>query len=143
MVQFVDFGARIIREVHEVYNSASGFTDKHQELLISAHGLKNNADVLSSNTLWEETSSVNQQYLKSLLNACHTLADKLITVIEDLKVEASERAWIKKLTTLRQGVRAASRKSAINDLVKRMQLLRDTLNSRLLAMLRYAPGPYD
>jgi hypothetical protein len=135
IIQFVDFSARLVTSVQKIYLSDSGFTDEPIELIALAHDLKGKAEFLINDVSLSQMDPVDQQSSRILTSTCNTLADKLISVLDDLKVEgpaSSHRKWI----SFRNSVRAAARRKKIADLVSRMTLLRNALNGHLLVMLR-------
>jgi hypothetical protein len=130
IVQFVDFSIKVVDRISKVYRSSTGLTDEDLELLTSAQTLKHDAQALSHSPLLDNADATNQKSLRELTAACDELSDDLINQLNDLRVREPSR----KRARILQGIRAASRKSTVHDLVSRMSRLRDTLNTHLIVM---------
>jgi len=138
VVQFVQFSGSLISRAVELYRSSTGLLAQHEELLASAHSLKQNARGLVGSGSGSLTAgfgaSEDDISLYNLTALCDELADKLIALLDDLKPKPGRnRKW----EAARQIVRSAYRDSAVNELVERMRQLRDALNTHLLIALIY------
>ena len=136
IVQFVEFSGKVVGRVVQLCNLSSGLIKEYIEVSVSARSLKQTATALSKDFAHNTTGLSKQkrhQELRELVEACESLADDLIRTIEDLKLDPKNRKW----SILRQASRGVSRKTVVHELVMRMGMLRDALNSHLLETLRY------
>ncbi|KAJ4304927.1 hypothetical protein N0V90_000455 [Kalmusia sp. IMI 367209] len=135
LVQFVDFGTRVSGRIYELYNSASGFAANQSEVVDMAARLRQLADRLSQATSTVEEGAspiVDKKSYMSLLFLCRSTAQDLMDIVEDLKVDKSQRLW----SSIRQGFRATRKREQIEQLINRVKTLQDSLNSYLLALLQ-------
>jgi hypothetical protein len=135
VVQFVDYGTKLTSYIVELYNSTSGIAVDNAEILSLTHHFKQLAEGLSNIAPKGEGEAnvvVDRASFQSLLLLCKSTATELIAVLDDLKVDKSNKLW----SSIRQGFRSSRKKDDIVKLVNRIESLRGPLNSYLLALLQ-------
>ncbi|MCJ1381965.1 hypothetical protein MMC17_005077 [Xylographa soralifera] len=134
VVQFVDFGNKLIKEGSELYHSASGALSVNAELENITVNLKAVTKKLETpsptNTRSTETTKETEA-LRSLAESCSEAADELLKVLEDLKVKGANRQW----QSFRQALRSSHKKDQIRKIEKKLDKLQQMLNTRLIAMM--------
>ncbi|KAF2183956.1 hypothetical protein K469DRAFT_634657 [Zopfia rhizophila CBS 207.26] len=134
IVQFVEFGARLLSEANEVYHSTTGLTNEHVELQDIAENLKQMVNRL--NTPYHDLSrkSLSSFHpagveINGIASSAKTVADDLIAVIQKLKVnDASKRGW----RSFRQALSTLWNKDKIENLQKRLDALRNQLSAHTI-----------
>lgn len=87
IVQFVDFGGRIISKTYELYNSAEGASEENSDALITTSHLSSYLDQLATPIGPQVNALSNhEQKVEDLRRRCHLLAQELSTKIESLTV---------------------------------------------------------
>lgn len=137
IIQFVDFGSKIIVTGHDAYRSSSGTTQEHadmEELTASLYKFQDKFATPGSSGD-AATRSVDQRSLDELARKCSHAAGDILILLEDLKVKetGSLRTW----DSLRQACRSVWKKERIQDLEKSLDKISGQINSRLLYMIRY------
>lgn len=134
VVQFIDFGSKLISESHDIYKSASGSSTGNIELELIytdlnelTNGLQN--PVLSS----RQSLSADEAALSQLASSCYTVATELLTVVNALKVDKNNnhRKW----RSFRQAIKSVWKQSDIDSLQRRLVDFRAQLTLRLVAIL--------
>ncbi|MCJ1397597.1 hypothetical protein MMC11_000792 [Xylographa trunciseda] len=134
VVQFVDFGSKLIKEGSELYHSAGGALTVNAELEKITVDLKQLTNKLETPPLPGTTSTENtkeNEALRNLAGSCSKAAEELLEVLEDLKVKGTNRQW----QSLRQALRTSHKKDKIRGIEKKLDKLQKMLNTRLIAMM--------
>lgn len=132
VVQFIDFGTKLISESHEIYKSTTGTSTGMVELETIYTDLNNFAKGLqtpdhSSNRTPEDES------LRQLAASCLTVADELLAIVSALKVDA--KSHHRKWRSVRHAIKVTWKQGDIDNLQKRLADFRGQLTIRLLAIL--------
>ncbi|MCJ1396255.1 hypothetical protein MMC18_009144 [Xylographa bjoerkii] len=133
VVQFVDFGSKLIKEGSELYHSAGGALSVNAELEKITLDLKEvtkKLETASPGTKSTENTKESKA-LRSLAKSCSEAADELLEVLEDLKVKGTNRQW----QSLRQALRTSHKKDKIREIEKKLDKLQKMLNTQLIAMM--------
>lgn len=142
IIQFVDFGSKIIVTGHEAYRSTTGTTQEHANLEDLISRLYQFQDTLATPITSHdfETRSANQRSLEELARKCSFAAGDILILLEDLKVKetGSLRTW----DSLRQACRSVWKQDRIQNLGKLLEKISGQVNSRLLYMVRYVERCY-
>ncbi len=141
VIQFVDFGLRLLSEAHEIYQSPSGTTTGIIEIESIYQDLSNLSSRLKVSAVSpSKPSGISQeeQALLDLAGSCQRLADDLLATVKDLRVDdGPNRKW----RSFRQGLKTLWKNEMIDAVQKRLDNFRKQLSLQLLAILRSeAPG---
>jgi hypothetical protein len=135
VVQFVDFGTKIVKSSREIYKSISGSLPANEELDLVLTDLSLMVEKLRHPPPSIGTSAKDaedQKALVTLCDACLVIARDLQKGLNDLKVSGKHR----KLESLKQGLRSAWTEGKRRELVERLELLKDEMTTNILVDLR-------
>jgi hypothetical protein len=147
IVQFVDFGTKLIVESRSLYKSTTGISSVNQELdfvLGEVHriiaALRRPLTQVQSPSptlnLAQEGSSQDEQLSNDFAKICHEcekLAEELQKRIEGLRVKRKFRVW----STFQQALKSAWSKEELAELKGRLAFISEVLNTRILVSIRY------
>ena len=138
IVQFVDFGAKILSTSRELHQSESGATVKNLEIEAMTLHLTGLVGQLSKHSL-DSTSfqrrkeqSPAEKSLRGLAEICESIARELIKTLGSIKKEKSGHAWI----SVYQALRSVWAGDRIDSLRSRLVSIRDEISFHLLSALR-------
>ena len=139
IIQFVDFGTKVLAKGHELYKSTAGASIDHTELETIAKDLQEINDRLRQRKDSQETQSKtatdSEVALRKLSEQCSGVAEELIGALEKLKVQGtSNRRW----KSFRQALKGLMKKEELDAITIRLQHFRDELNLHILVSMRYA-----
>jgi hypothetical protein len=145
IVQFVDFGLKVVSESRQRYRSATGALPENLTLEIVVADLSTISESLASHASEQPGVRTRQTWnqgredkaLRELAARCKELADELLDILEDLKVKGPHRRW----ESCRQAFRSMVKRERIRDMEKRLEQIRAQLNIRLAAMMEYVAVP--
>ncbi|KAL8842262.1 MAG: hypothetical protein Q9170_000588 [Blastenia crenularia] len=130
IVQFVDFSIKIVSQIQEIYQSASGATRENVTISEITEDIK----VLNHN-IWSNTNPLQLQAsemaLQRLAESCETEADALLLVLAELKVPPDASHWL----SFKKAIKGARQKGKVQELETRLGKLQKQANSRLLYMM--------
>jgi hypothetical protein len=143
IVQFVDFGTKLLSQATELYKSPVGTLRSNNELELVTTDLRGLITKLrqsySSKNDAESSSSEDVQQRRSFEKLCDeaaTLAEELIVRLNKLKVkDGRQRIW----RSLKEAVETAWSKNEVADMKRRLLSFREALETRVLFSIRYAP----
>jgi hypothetical protein len=124
IVQFVDFGAKLLSDTRELYKSSDGCLIEHGEVAKVTTDLKELSLGLKAHRCRE---------LQELSKTCCKLADELLTLLSRIEVPGANRSRSK---SFHQATRVLRNKDNLRDLEKRLDRIREHLGVRLLAVMR-------
>jgi hypothetical protein len=144
IVQFVDFGTKLLSQATELYKSPVGTLRSNNELELVTTDLRglitklrqsfknsteNDAERSPSEDVQQRTS------FETLCNEAATLAEELIVRLNKLKVkDGKQRIW----RSLKEAVETAWSKNEVADMKRRLLSFREALETRVLFSIRYA-----
>lgn len=128
IVQFVDFSHRLLSESKAIYNSATGASADNDVIETVASDL----DLLNAKLTAPSAAGAIPESMRSLASQCKDVARELLDVLEKIKVKGSHRKW----KSFVQALRSVWRKDEIEELVRRMERLRNEMHYRLQIMMR-------
>lgn len=141
IIQFVDFGSKLLSGSIELYRSSHGCLETHQELELVTSNLKSVAIKIRQASPFPEgevgrpLSHEDQHQEDSLHAICDEaarIADELLGKLASLKVKSEKnRVW----ESLKAVIKAAWSKEEIIVLSKRLSRLRNSLNTRTMLSL--------
>jgi hypothetical protein len=139
VVQFVDFGNKIVRGTYHIYKSATGALSVNEELEIITRDLADLATKLRRPLQAEHLSTsrshnTQQTALQGLCDECVRVAERLIARLESLKVQGKHRAW----RSFQHAVKAAWAQKEVDELTTTLSKYRDSIQTYLQLSLRYS-----
>jgi len=139
VVQFVDFGNKLLVKGHELHKSPDGASVGNSELEIIAKELQQLIHRLSQPLPSMEVQGTalndSEAALVNLSQQCSNVADELLCTLRKLKVVegSSNRRW----KSFRQALKCLWRKEEVEAMVNRLQGFRERLNLHVLVSMRY------
>ena len=134
VVQFIDFGSKLISESHTIYKSASGSSTGSIELELIYSDLNELTKGLQSATQSNrQLLSADEAALRQLADSCSTVATELLNVVNTLKVDKNSKH--RKWQSFRQAIKSVWKQADIDNLQKRLADFRAQLTLRLVAIL--------
>lgn len=131
ILQFVDFGSKIIVSGYETYRSTQGATKENVDLEHLTQKLYKFQDQLSTSSSKLVHSD---QELQKLAQKCSYIAGDLLVLLDSLKVK--EKGLVRTWEALRQSCRLVWKKDEIAKKEKLLDSIIGQVNSRLLYMIR-------
>ena len=133
ILQFVDFGSKMLVTGYDVYNSTAGATSQtiHTESLCTE--LKSISAQLSQTPSGNNALNDREQSLWRLADRAHDLAWHLGLLLDSLKLRRpSFRSW----GALRQSWRILNQKDKIAAMVRQLEEIKSLMDTNLLVLLR-------
>lgn len=134
VVQFADFGVKILTKGFELYSSVDGAPPYNRELEIIADDLKS-LTARIRNSIWShnECSPVTEeeQTLERLTKECDRVADTLLRLLESLKVQPKDKQ--RKWQSFHQALRSMWSAEKIDGIAKRLKDVRAQIDTHILA----------
>lgn len=135
IVQFLEFGGRLISSTFELYGAAEGALSSNRALEEVSTDLKQLCDgmlpsVPSSNV---PAMTESEAALLPLSRSCRALGQDFLVVLEDLKVKGNRKRW----QSVRQALRTAWKAKDIQRYERQLGSYRSQIAVRLLAILGY------
>jgi hypothetical protein len=138
IVQFVDFGSKLISRSQEMYRSVNGSLSVNEELdLVTQTLLKLVAKLQRPRELevLAESDADDYQSLVELCYSCAQVAEEIIAKLESLKITGKPRRW----RSLQQAVKSCWTERDLDALFKRLSMLRQALETHVVVGLRCVP----
>ena len=135
VIQFVDFGSKVVARSSEYHHSATGLALGNSELERVTKDLVRLSTGLDKSL--KDSSNVsnvspNQEQLQALGKECQSVASELLAVLERLKVNSGASRW----RSFRQAFLSVWKSEQIEGLEKRLDRFRMQLIVRSLDSLR-------
>ena len=142
IVQFVDFSSKLIAEGRQIYQSLEGASRANLHVEdITNHINSLNNHLLQSDRRHSQTgvSSGSETALRGLATACRTVADELLKLLNELKVDKHSQGAQRKLETFRKAVltQKSKNKNKIKNLEDQLDKIQKQINQRLVTMMKY------
>ncbi|CZR66945.1 uncharacterized protein PAC_16845 [Phialocephala subalpina] len=142
IVQFVDFGSKLISDCCQLYKSSHGTLDVNEQLGLTTADLQSVVSKLrgSSNLVPDEhhqedaeVHTCQEDSFQQICDEAAQIAEELLNRLDRLKVKEGEyRRW----KCLKAAVKSAWSKDEIVRLTRRLSIFKDSLNGRLLLSIR-------
>lgn len=137
IIQFVDFGSRLLIEGYGIYRSRDGATKDHlniEELVSEKKALMERLSMATSAD--GRIGTPDDTAVQMLAARCCSLAQELLELLQELKLSpnARFRAW----ESLRQAARQGRKASKIRRLRNQLQEIHVEINTLLLNVIKYA-----
>jgi hypothetical protein len=150
VIQFVDFGSRILGIADELYHSASGALAVNDELEFVTNDLRtlvtklrNSLHASDIQTDPDGKFEIPWGGFKSLCDKSACVAEELVTKLENLKVKDDDEYTqgqnkYRKFRSLKMALKNLGSKTEISALAERLSKLREGLETRVLLSIRLA-----
>lgn len=139
VIQFIDFGSKLLSRAEELYKSSRGSLLIHEEIELVTADLKDLITKLRVSFLAkdknENLSQQEQVDLTSFWNVCDeaaSVADELVGRLTKLKLSGKHR----KLGSLQHAVQSLWSDRELASLMKRLMTLKETLESHVIFSIR-------
>lgn len=141
IVQFVDFSSKLIAEGYQIYQSIEGASRANLRTEdITNHINSLNKHLLQPDRRYSHTgvSSESETTLRDLPTACRTVANDLLNLLNELKVDKHSQGAQRKLETFRHAVltQSSKNKDKIKSLEDQLDNIQKQINRRLVTMIK-------
>jgi hypothetical protein len=128
IVQFIDFGCKIVSKTTETYKSADGVLKENADLEIVTN------DLISINTILTTSSAATSAdpALENLCLGCVEVSTELLAALAKVKAGKDPTKW----RSVRKALRSVWSKDKISSLEARLGGFRDEVNLRIVVSLR-------
>jgi hypothetical protein len=135
IIQFVDFGCRLLSEANEIYHSATGVTGDNTELQRIAESLSRLSERLITPTSESKKPlSSPEEEIRGIATLCKEISDELLSTINRMKVvEGPHRRW----RSFRHALEGIWKRDKIVGLHKKLDELRSQLSVHIITHIRY------
>lgn len=126
IVQFVDFGIKLMSHGRELYASADGVSKENSIIETIAVDIK---------LLTQNLASSGVDYdgeLRKLVKACNELSHDLLEVLGSLKIDTEKN---RRMETMRKSLKSFRKRREINDIYDRLCKVRDQVCAHLNYLL--------
>jgi hypothetical protein len=133
IIQFVDFGIKLLGNGRELYRSATGNTAEDLEIETVTGDLKILSQHLYKPLQSNRIVSADEAALQNLAVECEKLATKLLSELDKLKVkDEGSRKW----KSFKKALARVMKENEIQELEDRLARFQKQINQRLLHMMR-------
>ncbi len=135
IVQFVDFGSKLLSASGELHRSAEGALVENVELEVIAKDViqLNNMLAISARSPTDTRQlTKDEEALRKLAESCKLVANELLLVLELLRLQSPGHNW----QSFRKALRTVWKKNKIQGLEDRLNKLQKQVNDRLIVMMR-------
>ena len=136
ILQFVDFGSKIIVTTYKTYRSVNGTTQENVDLAELTTTLHDFQTRLAAPRAPSRGNDIDQKALEELAAKCRDIAADLLKLLNGLKVKVTDKGLRRTLNSLRQGYRSSLKKGQVARYEKLLGDITVRVNSHLLAMTR-------
>ena len=144
IVQFVDFGSKLLSESSQLYKSSLGKLEAHEELELVTGDLqcvivklRETFNLVSGEPCGplQQNDQFQEDSFHKICEEALEIADELLNRLKRLKVKDGKyRAW----ESLKAAVKIAWSKEEISSLRQRLSIFRESLHSRLMLSMKYS-----
>ena len=127
IIQFVDFGTKVVSIAAEIHKSSTGSLREHEELDLVVKDLEQQCSTLNSALL-----ASGDPLMGELLASCKAIATELAVILGQVKQPQNRRGIA---ATVRGSFRVLRSTSRIKDLERRLDRIRAEICARLLILL--------
>ena len=141
IVQFVDFGSKVIGGASEIYKSADGAMKEYAELEDATAKIDQLNDRILLPSSFKDSGEVlseHQAVLTELASASKVVAGELLSLLQDfrsVRVSGSHKRW----ESFRKALSAQTpwNKDKIQNLESKLKRLQEEISRRLIVMMRH------
>lgn len=139
VIQFVDFGIKLVSDGAELYEK--GRLGNNDELeLITKDLTRLTQDIVTSTQPGQAQNgkppSKDEIALRELATSCNEIGEQLLNLLESLKVQKSGNMLEDGVASFRKALRSARKKGQIHNVEKRLKKMQGQLNTNILELLR-------
>ncbi|KAI9785399.1 MAG: hypothetical protein M1816_000414, partial [Peltula sp. TS41687] len=127
IIQFVDFGGKLISKTAEIYESSSGVLVENVDIETATNDLAR-----LSAKLHDSVKPASDMGLRELCQSCDAIAKELLSALDRVKVHGKQQKW----KSFRKALRSIWSKEDIVSLEQRLARFRDELNLHVTVDLR-------
>jgi hypothetical protein len=127
IVQFVDFGIKLVSCGSELYSSAEGASKENTIMEKITLDIKRNTQNLVSGGVNHDEA------LRDLVKACNELARDRLAVLGTLKIDVKKN---RRMETIRKSLKNFQKRREIKDIYNRLCIVRDQICSHLNFLLK-------
>jgi hypothetical protein len=137
IIQFIDFGGKLLSSARELYKSSVGVLNVNEEITLITTDLEGLLEKLRGSLCASQGNHRNQDGINSLNKICDeaaAVAQELLTRLGTLRITpgCKHRKW----ESLRVAIRSLWNEKEIASLSKRLAMLKEVLKTRVLLSLR-------
>lgn len=135
IVQFLDFSIKVVSEGYQIYNSTTGASEENDETEFVISDFERVTERLGQSLRPPGTAvplNQNEQQLDDLRVKCEQVAQELLTKLDKLKFKDKKTL----LRSLGKALRHAWSKDDIDTIRRRLENLRDQLETRVLVDMK-------
>ena len=129
IVQFVQFGTKLVSEGVELYQSSNGALAKNSELEAIVKDINQRSRILIN----KPQPSEDEVAMQKLADSSRKIADDLLEQLSTLRIPVTH----KRLQSSRKALAATWKGGKISDLERRLSRLQNQINQRLVFMMRF------
>jgi hypothetical protein len=138
IVQFVDFGTKILRSSYSIYKSTSGALPVNDELEILTQdfavlAIKLRRPLFADQVPMNELLTGQDLALQDLVDNCVRVADKLLTRLNGLKIQGRHQVW----RSLQQAIKSAWTQNEVKELTDTLFDYRTSIQTHIQKSIRY------
>ncbi len=143
VIQFVDFGSKLLLGAHGLYKSTSGVLTANQELELVTADLRGVTRKLGSLVTVAGASQdpdekkLHETFLK-IRDEATRIATELLTKLDRLKVKEDLRGHQRAWASLFKAIESAWSKDELHEMRLKLKALKEAMETRLLFSLRLA-----
>ena len=128
IVQFVNFSCKVLQDTKSLYKSTTGASAENDVLEVICHDLMDLDTALTA----PSAPGAIPDSLRSLASLCKEVAAELLGILDKIRVREPRHKW----KSFVQALRSVRKKEQIEELLKRIERLRNEMQFRLHLMLR-------
>jgi hypothetical protein len=146
VIQFVDYGTKLLVGAHGLYKSTSGVLTANQELELVTVDLRGVIRKLGSlttegGTVQDADEKELQETFLKIRDEATRLATELMSKLERLKVKEDLRGHQRAWASLFKAIESAWSKDELHEMILKLETLKEAMETRLFFSLRSVPVP--
>lgn len=131
IVQFVDFGLKLIKDAKKALDSVEGVTKEISQLRRATEDIKNQSLEAASTARQQSKDEI---AIRDLANQSIPLADTLLRTLQSLTMRKD--AWSRKIEAIRVSTEALFKRNEIRELEGKLRLMDTDLRFRIAQMMQ-------
>lgn len=131
IVQFIDFGIRIISQTQEIYQSKYGVNQENVTIGQITQDIRDLTKDVRKNVNVRQAQTYDIKLIR-LADSCEREADALLLIVNGLKVPPGASHW----TSFKKAIKDARQKGTVQKLETRLEKLQKQVNSRILFLMK-------
>ncbi|KAI9660945.1 MAG: hypothetical protein M1821_009272 [Bathelium mastoideum] len=140
IIQFIDFGSKLISQSVEQYRSAVGTSTQYLDLEALTQSLQSVAKGLRDSIAGPDKSEIktkDELALRQLVQSCQSVAADLINILDDLKINPKAHGLNRRAQSLRQAFRSVGADEQIKGLERKLEVYRSQLSLYSISITRH------